>query len=178
MQRSSHIDLPWSPIINGSLFCCSLSYISLQKSPFRWRSSASRHVSQHANMFLDTDLNHLIAEATVFDLRHIYRRYLCIDRIFCSVWHGIILHEMTILFFIINHLIKEGGQNQSHITFRIYYFVKKLKPSYPPCELHCLPIHTEEPKDVMTSLGLLLIEQQCLQVFLWSVCVSSKFIVI
>jgi hypothetical protein len=55
--------------------------------------------------------------------------------------------------------------------------IKKQGTVCPLCELYLLPIHTKEPKDVMTSSALLLIQHQCHQVFPISTP-HSKFLVI
>jgi hypothetical protein len=40
-------------------------------------------------------------------------------------------------------------------------FVRLTLETLYQCELYILPTHTEEPKDVTTSSGLLLIKRQC-----------------
>jgi hypothetical protein len=42
------------------------------------------------------------------------------------------LSKIPIQIFFISLLIEEGQQNQSHITFRIYCFMKKHRPNYLP----------------------------------------------
>jgi hypothetical protein len=118
----------------------------------------------------------MITETTVLDLWPVRRRLHLMhqEHFLKCVCSGSILHKMPIQFSTISHLVKEGGQNQPHITVRTYCCVKIH--SYPLCELYFLPVHTEEPKDVMTSSGLLLIKHQCHQVFLQSVRLFQNFV--